>query len=71
MYRMMSHKLLLSDFLTTHTNEWLAPKQICEALNIPVSNAGHVGRALKMLADEGQIETRHQNGYRMYVFPVV
>ncbi|HFQ5336110.1 TPA: VapE domain-containing protein [Vibrio vulnificus] len=69
-YQVLLEHLHVCASSSTHTNEWLAPKQICEALNIPISNAGHVGRALKMLADEGQIETRHQNGYRMYVFPV-
>ncbi|NOI38694.1 virulence protein [Vibrio sp. 070316B] len=70
-YQLLAEHIHLYANRPAHNLEWLAPKQVCDLIAIPSNNVAHVGRALKLLAREGVLQSRHQNGYTKYLFPFV
>ncbi|HHF0540422.1 MULTISPECIES: VapE domain-containing protein [Vibrio] len=68
-YKMLQERISMEADDNRSQTEWLAPGQISQILGIPCNYVAHVGRALQRLADEGKIETRYKDGYRLYLFP--
>ncbi|SON48157.1 VapE domain-containing protein [Vibrio tapetis] len=68
-YKLIAEYLHTSSDYSTCNEEWLTSTQICGELGVQTTNVVHIGRALKMLADDELLDSRHKNGYRLYQFP--